>query len=79
MIEKNRDILDKPGEEKEQDFNPWKWGIFYYDPADRRWFLPKKNGLGHTLNFARPGAVILFACLTVVVITYVIHEIAIGH
>jgi len=35
----------------------YKWGIFYYNPTDRRLFVPKRNKLlGWTLNFANPWA-----------------------
>jgi len=33
----------------------YKWGIFYYNPNDKRLFLPKRNvGMGWTMNFANP-------------------------
>jgi len=33
----------------------YKWGIFYFNPQDSRFILPKKNQwLGWTLNFANP-------------------------
>jgi uncharacterized membrane protein len=44
------------------EVNPsyWVWGIFYFNPSDQRIFVPKRiEWLGWTLNFARPGSVIL--------------------
>ncbi len=34
----------------------WIWGIIYYNSADERLFVPKKIGIGITLNFAHPRA-----------------------
>lgn len=39
-----------------RDANPdhWRFWIFYYNPADERTLVPKRVGLGWTVNFARP-------------------------
>ncbi len=34
--------------------NCWYAGMFYYNPADPSIFVPKRLGVGHTLNFAHP-------------------------
>jgi len=35
----------------------WKWsGMVYYAPEDPAIFIPKRVGIGQTLNFARPAA-----------------------
>jgi uncharacterized membrane protein len=35
--------------------DPYKWGIFYFDPQDNRVFVPKKiPWAGITVNFANP-------------------------
>ena len=44
----------------------WKWGFIYYNPTDSRIFLPKRTGLGFTLNFAKP--ISIFIILTIVLI-----------
>jgi len=37
----------------------WRWGVFYYNPADRRIFPPKKNpAMGWTVNFANRRSVL---------------------
>jgi len=46
----------------------WKAGIFYYNPDDKRLMLPKRTGLGFTLNFAQPTAIILFLLLVFIII-----------
>ncbi len=33
----------------------WKLGIIYFNPEDPSLFLPKRFGIGWTVNFARPG------------------------
>ena len=43
----------------------WKFGIFYYNPGDKRLFLPKRNpALGYTLNFGNPYCYLIIAALT---------------
>jgi uncharacterized membrane protein len=34
--------------------NPWRLGIIYADPEDRRLIVRQRTGLGWTLNFGRP-------------------------
>ncbi len=37
----------------------WKFGAFYFNRADQRTLVPKRFGIGLTLNFAKPVALIL--------------------
>jgi hypothetical protein len=46
----------------------WKWGLFYRNADDAALFVPKRVGLGYTLNFGRPEAWILAAILVVSVL-----------
>jgi uncharacterized membrane protein len=45
----------------------WKWGLFYYNPADPALWVEKRFGIGWTFNFGNPrawfvlGAILLFA------------------
>jgi uncharacterized membrane protein len=51
----------------------YKWGIFYFNPNDRRIFVPKAiKYFGYTLNFGNPysylvliGTVLIIICLTI--------------
>ncbi|TVY11763.1 DUF5808 domain-containing protein [Paenibacillus cremeus] len=54
----------------EQQRNPWKWGIFYYNPDNKSIFVPKRLGLGWTVNFAHPASwlVILVIVAAIVVV-----------
>ena len=41
--------------------NAYKWGMFYYNPNDKRLWVPKLSGLGWTLNFASPLSYLILA------------------
>ena len=41
----------------------WRWGVFYVNPEDSRLWVPKRFGLGWTLNFARPLAWVVMVLL----------------
>ena len=48
--------------------NPYKFGIFYYDPNDKRVFVPKRiKYLGWTLNFANPISYAIMAIIIVII------------
>ena len=51
------------------DFKNYKWGFFYCNKADPRIFVPKRSGLGYTLNFCKPYVTIGFI-LVVLIILY---------
>jgi uncharacterized membrane protein len=34
--------------------SPWKLGVIYFDPDDRRLIVKQRSGLGWTLNMAKP-------------------------
>lgn len=58
-LAKQIDVVVQPSPEtlKEWHDNPanWKWGIFYYNPEDKRIFPPKRiRQFGWTVNFANP-------------------------
>ena len=45
----------------------WKWGgAVYYAPDDPAVFVPKKLGIGQTMNFARAWSWIILAAILVV-------------
>ena len=41
----------------------WKWGAFYVNKEDPALFVEKRFGIGFTINFGRPAAVIMFVVL----------------
>lgn len=46
----------------------WKWGMFYFNPADPAIFIEKRFGLGYTLNFANRWSWAVMGLLAVAVI-----------
>jgi len=47
----------------------YKWGIFYFNPKDPRFILPKRNiGMGWTLNFANPYSYLVI--LGIIILAY---------
>jgi len=53
-----------------RDTNPahWKLLVFYYNPDERRLFVPKRTGIPFTLNFARPAAWAITGSILAVII-----------
>jgi len=50
----------------------WKLGFIYYNPTDSRVVLPKRTGLGYTLNFAKPiSSIIILAILLFIVLAII--------
>lgn len=51
--------VEKETKIPDRNKSPWKWGMFYYDPDDKRIFPPRGNtdDLGWTVNFANPYGV----------------------
>jgi uncharacterized membrane protein len=43
----------------EDDSRNWKWQIFYFNRSDSRIFVPKRTGLGWTINIAHPISVVI--------------------
>ena len=43
--------------------NPWKLGVIYADPGDRRLIVRQRSGLGWTLNFGQPLAWVVLAAI----------------
>lgn len=52
--------MTKPTDDQmHADPTNWKWGIFYFCREDQRIIVPKRiRGLGWTINFARPSALL---------------------
>nr|WP_233173223.1 DUF5808 domain-containing protein [Flavobacterium sp. ASV13] len=71
---------DDPTEEEKNkwinDPNNWVWGIFYFNPKDKRLFPPKKiKEFGYTTNFANPHSVfaLIILMLTLIILGRQIH------
>ena len=48
----------------------WHGVIFYHNPEDARYFLPKRTGLGWTINFAHPGAIVMLVLIIAAVVSF---------
>lgn len=56
-------------DEMHRDPDNWKWGLFYFNPKDKRVFVPKRLiGFGFTFNFANPIAILAFGALVIFII-----------
>jgi uncharacterized membrane protein len=60
-----------PGDFNRIEQNPehYKWGLFYFNPDDRRIILPKRaQWMGWTLNFANLWSYVILGSIIVVAI-----------
>lgn len=47
-----------------EDSNNWVWGLFYYNPEDKRILPPKRTKwMGWTVNFASPRSILFMVAL----------------
>ncbi len=59
--------------------NPWKWGTFYYDPADKRLWVPKRIPLmGWTINFAHRYAWLVVLLLTALIAAAIVKAVSVS-
>ncbi|HEY4152313.1 MAG TPA: DUF5808 domain-containing protein [Pseudolysinimonas sp.] len=56
-----------PRPDSVDDDEHWKGGLFYVNPDDPALVVPRRFGLGWTLNFGRPGGVALTILLLLVI------------
>jgi hypothetical protein len=47
----------------------WRGGIFYFNREDPALFVPKRFGIGYTLNFANPWSWVVIGILVVIIFT----------
>ncbi len=62
--------MEKPSKETKEnwlkDDKYWKWGMFYFNPEDKRIFPPKRiPWMGWTVNFANPISILIAVILIV--------------
>ena len=61
------------------DDQHWKGGLFYLNRDDPALLVPRRFGLGWTLNLARPGAIVLIILLFLVIAGGVTAAVLAGH
>ena len=59
-----------------RDTNPqhWKLLFFYYNPQEKRLFVPRRIGLKFTLNFAKPLAWAITGVIVATLAAFAIHN-----
>ncbi|WP_276135141.1 DUF5808 domain-containing protein [Polluticoccus soli] len=64
------EIEDKQQNDQD-DSKYWKWGIFYYNPNDKRLLPPKRNPMfGWTVNFANPFSILLMIAIIAAIVYF---------
>lgn len=58
------------------DDEHWKLGIFYVNPDDASLFLPKRFGIGWTLNLGRPAAWLILGGFVLAIAAFVAVSVA---
>lgn len=72
-MEKENDPSEETKERWLNDPNNWIWGMFYYNPKDKRLYFPKKlKELGWQTNYAHPDSFIILLLLLSVILIFVI-------
>jgi uncharacterized membrane protein len=63
----------------------WRGWIFYVNPDDPALFVPKRFGIGYTINFAHPwssvalAVILLLAVVPITVAALVLHHLGVRH
>ena len=57
----------------------WKAGAFYVNPDDSSLFVPKRFGIGYTVNFAHPWSGVVLAVVILVSLLPVIFALLVLH
>jgi len=67
---------NEPSEETknewENDPDNWIWGMFYYNPKDKRSYFPKRiKEFGWHANYADPNYVVIVLLLVAVIVVFI--------
>lgn len=70
---------NEPSEETknewENDPYNWIWGMFYYNPKDKRAYFPKKiKELGWHANYANPNFIFVIALIVLIILVLVKYD-----
>ncbi|MCX6174616.1 MAG: DUF5808 domain-containing protein [Ignavibacteriales bacterium] len=58
--------------EDQNDNSHWKLGIIYFNPKNEKVFVPKRIGIGWTINFATWQAKLILATFIVIILVAII-------
>ncbi|MBP1964230.1 putative membrane protein [Paenibacillus aceris] len=56
----------------DKDRKHYKWGMFYFNPNNKSIIVPKRLGLGWTLNFAHPISWVII----LIIVGFLIYRVA---
>jgi len=59
---------------KDNNHQNWKLLVFYFNRSEPRLWVPKRIGLGFTMNFARGTAWAIMAILLATVVVLAVHN-----
>ncbi|MDW8851501.1 hypothetical protein SD960_15455 [Flavobacterium sp. MMLR14_040] len=67
---------NEPSEETknewENDPDNWIWGMFYYNPKDKRSYFPKRiKEFGWHANYADPNYIVIVLLLVAVIVLFI--------
>lgn len=67
----NNEPSEEIKNEWENDPENWIWGMFYYNPKDKRQYFPKKmKELGWHANYANSNNIIIISLLFAIILTF---------
>ena len=52
---------------KEEEKSHYYFGVIYWNPDNKKIFVPKRFGVGYTINFGHPLAIVVLVAIIVVV------------
>lgn len=56
------------GPQSPDDDRLWVWGMFYLNHDDPRMWVPKRNGLGLTVNLGHPGGAVFMSVIALILL-----------
>ncbi|SDF04685.1 hypothetical protein SAMN05216464_11252 [Mucilaginibacter pineti] len=56
------------------NYKYWKWGMFYKNPNDPSVWVPKRTGMGWTLNFAHALAYVYLALIIIAPLVFTLYK-----
>ncbi|WKL46276.1 hypothetical protein Q1W71_15075 [Flavobacterium pectinovorum] len=68
----NNEPSEETKNEWENDPDNWIWGMFYYNPKDKRSYFPKRiKEFGWHANYADPNYIVIILLLVAVIVVFI--------
>ena len=71
FLSKGRD----PRDSRSQSSDLWKFGVFYVNPAEPDLFVPKRYGMGYTINFGHRWSWLAILVLLLLIFAPLIYAV----